>query len=244
LKERKPDEAFESLKYIIAQPSSMFIEPALVAATRIAFSKNDFSTAAELYLKLINTAEKKTNISEAEVGLMRCYVKLNEYQNTILTAQQVLLQDKVQAEIKREAMFNIANAYLKQNDVTAAIDWFKKVAIEVNSLEGAEAKYRVAELLYNQGEKDAAEKEIYDFIDLNTPHVYWMGRSFLLLSDILLAKNDQFQALQTLQSVIDYYTIENDGIKEEAIQKKKIITDKIDTKVAIPEEEQLEIKIR
>lgn len=244
LKERRQDEAFESLKYIIGQPSSMFLEPALVAATRIAFSREDYSTAAELYLKLINTAEKKASVSEAEVGLMRCYVKLNEYQNTIIAAQQVMLQDKVQAEIKREALFNIANAYLKQNDVTAATDWFRKVAVEVNSVEGAEAKYRVAELLYNQGEKDAAEKEIYEFIDLNTPHVYWMGKSFLLLSDILMDKNDQFQALQTLQSVIDYYTIENDGIKEEAIRRKKNITEKTETKPVIPEEEQLEIKIK
>ena len=70
-----------------------------------------------------------------------------------------------------------------------------------------------------------------------------MGKSFLLLSDILLDKNDQFQALQSLQTIIDYYTIEDDGIKEEAIRKKKSITDKIDTRQAIPEEEQLEIKI-
>ncbi len=244
LKNQKTDDALESLKYIISQPSNMFTEPALVAATRITFTKEDYNSAAELYLKLIETGEKKINISEAEIGLMRCYVKLNEYQKSINLAQQVLLQDKLQTEIKREAMFTIANAYLKQNDVNAALGWFKKVAVEVNSKEGAESKYRVAELLFNQGDRDAAEKEIYNYIDMNTPHVYWMGKSFLLLSDILVAKQDEFQAVQTLQSIIDYYNIENDGIKEEAIKRKKIITDKMKIKEVIPSEDQLEIKIQ
>lgn len=226
LKQNKTEESLASLEYIIEQPANLFTEPALLAATRIYYAKGDYNRTAALYLKLIESAEKKANITEAEIGLMRCYVKLDESQNIIKAANQVLLQDKLQTEIKREAMFDIANAYLKQNNVVAALDWFSKVAVEVNSLEGAESKYRVAELTYQQGNKKQAEEIIYNFIDMNTPHAYWMGKSFLLLADIFVSNNDDFQALQTLQSLIDYYTDDSDGIKAAAREKKQQITDR------------------
>ena len=99
---------------------------------------------------------------------------------------------------------------------------------EVNSEQGAEAKYKMAEIDYNREDVDKAEKEIFEFIDMNTPHQYWMGKSFLLLSDIYLTKNDDFQAVQTLESIINYYTDDSDGIKAEAIKRKKAITSRVD----------------
>ena len=51
---------------------------------------------------------------------------------------------------------------------------------------------------------------------MNTPHQQWMARIFILSSDISLKKNDIFQARYTLQSLIDYYDIDDDGIKNEA----------------------------
>ncbi len=243
LKQNMQEESFVSLEYIISQPANMFSEPALVAAARITFGKSDFNRAAELYQKLIELGEKKDNIAEAQIGLMRCYVKLDEYQNTISAANQVLMQDKIQAEIKREALFSIANTYLKQNDSPAALDWFRKVAIEVNSREGAESKFRVAELTFIQGDKKKAEEVIYEFIDMNTPHGYWMGKSFILLAEIFQANDDDFQALQTLQSVIDYYTEENDGIKTAAINAKKVITDRLNALESAPVQESLEIGV-
>ena len=244
LKLNKTDESFASLEYIIAQPVNMFSEPALVAATRISYGKADYNRAAELYLKLIEVGEKKSNIAEAELGLMRCYVKLEEFQNSINAANQVLLQDKLQTEISREALFTIANAYLKQNNQPAALDWFTKVAVEVNSKEGAESKFRVAELTFLQGDKKKAEEVIYQYIDMNTPHAFWMGKSFLLLAEIFQSNGDDFQALQTLQSVIDYYTEENDGIKTAAQEAKKVITDRATLKEIAPVAEPMEIGVQ
>ncbi|HYW96040.1 MAG TPA: tetratricopeptide repeat protein [Bacteroidales bacterium] len=228
LKLNKADDAFSSLEYIVDQPANMFTEPALVAASRIAFNRGDYNRAAGLYKKLVTLGENKSNINEAEVGLMRSYAKLNEYQNTIDAANQVLLQDKLEPSVAREAKYLVAHAYFKQNDTPAAYDWYSRIDDEVNSEQGAEAKYRTAEIDYNRGNADKAEKEIFEFIDMNTPHQYWMGKAFLLLSEIYLSKNDDFQAVQTLESIINYYTTEDDGIKAEAIKRKNEITNRVD----------------
>jgi len=116
--------------------------------------------------------------------------------------------------------------------------------VEVNSKEGAESKFRVAELTFIGGDKKKAEDVIYEYIDMNTPHAYWMAKSFLLLAQIFQSEGDDFQALQTLQSVIDYYTDDKDGIKAAATEAKKVITDKAKAREAAPVQEQVEVGVK
>jgi hypothetical protein len=42
-----------------------------------------------------------------------------------------------------------------------------------------------------------------------------MARVFLLLADISIKKGDSLQARATLQSLEDYYSVDNDGILDE-----------------------------
>ena len=63
---------------------------------------------------------------------------------------------------------------------------------------------------------DGAEKEVNEFIDMSSPHRLLDRKDFLLMSEIAVKKGDTFQAKATLQSLIDYYTVKNDGIIDEA----------------------------
>jgi hypothetical protein len=58
-----------------------------------------------------------------------------------------------------------------------------------------------------------------DFIDKNSPHQYWLAKSFLLLSDIYMKNGDEFQAKHTLTSIIENYPEQNDGIMAATKQK-------------------------
>ncbi len=232
LKLNQNTEAMKSLEYIIAQPHSMFTEPALVAASRINFRQKYYNAAVENYKQLISLAENKSNLIEARIGLMRCYYNLGEFSNTIEAAKMVMTIDKLQEETRREAWYDMAKSYNALNEPDKAFTSYRNIANEVNSAEGAEAKYMIAELLYNQGRLDDAEKEIVDFIDKNTPHQYWMGKAFLLLSEVYVDKNDEFQAIHTLQSIIDYYTIPDDGIIDEARQRRSALTNEAESDIA------------
>jgi TolA-binding protein len=153
------------------------------------------------------------------------------------------MQDKLDEHLEKEAKYHIASSYLKQKDTPAAFEWFSQIANEVNTEMGAEAKYMLAEISYERGDVELAEEHIFKFIDMNTPHQYWMGKSFLLLADVYLSKGDDFQAVQTLESIINYYTVETDGIKSAAVLKKKEITGRVDSENQADEQEQLEIEM-
>ncbi|MCF8224835.1 MAG: tetratricopeptide repeat protein [Bacteroidales bacterium] len=245
LKAGKPDEAIAYLDYIASQPRNMFSEPALIVSGRIHFGKENYNVAVNQYIKLIAIANDVQNISEARIGIMRCYYRLEEYANVTGAANDVLAMEKLPEEIRREAWYKMAKSYFALNEKERAFEYFSKNADYVNSEEGAESKYMVAKMKYDRAlassETDPeafreVENEIYDFIEKNTPHQYWMGKAFLLLSDVYLMLNDEFQAIHTLKSVIDYYSIPDDGIIEEAKKRHDSLTAEADEDVEFPEE--------
>ncbi len=232
LKLQQNEEALESLDFIIGQKHNMFTEPALEAASKINFRQKDYHRAADNYRAMLEMAEQKNNIFDAHVGLMRCYYELGEYTNTIEAARLVLQLDKLQEEYVREANFKIAKSFHELNEMDFAFDFYKNVAQEGNSKEGAESKYMIIEILYERGDLDTSEEEVYSFIEMNTPHQYWMGMAFLTLSDIYIAKDDAFSAINSLQSLIDYYTIPDDGIIANAKQRKAALTEQEESDIA------------
>jgi TolA-binding protein len=238
------DAALESFDYIIGRSKSRYTEPALLGASRIKFRLKDYAAAATYFAKLEETAEVKSNLLEARLGLLKCYSVLEDYDKVIELADKVLLTERLSPEQEREIRFAKAKALQARDRQMLAIDEYKKVATEVKSAEGAEAKYRIAEIYYQRKDIDNAEKTIADFADKTTPHQYWMARSFLLWADIFRDKGDEFQAVQTLQSLIDYYEKSDDGILAEAKEKKKLLTDKQNEvkKEGAEEEEEIQIK--
>lgn len=243
LKNKKTDEALKSLEYVVSQPKGMFTEQALVNAASIHYKKGEYAAALGLYKRLESEAELKTNILEAKLGEMRCNFKLNDFPASIVSAKSLISAEKLPDETNREARYILAKSYLETQDVPAATAELKYVAKDLKSAEGAECKYRLAKLYYDEEKRDQAEKEVFDFIKKNTPYQYWLGKSFILLSDIYMDRKDEFQATQTLQSLIDYYEITDDGIKAEAKEKKDKITSKSADKQVKEKQKDLELNM-
>lgn len=120
--------------------------------------------------------------------------------------------------VLREAKYLKAKSLITLRRATEAIPTLKELAENTKSIEGAEAKYLVAQTFYDQGSIDAAEKEVMDYIENGTPHQYWLARTFVLLADIYHDKDDDFSARQYLESLKESYN-ENDDINEMIAQR-------------------------
>ena len=211
----KQDEALGFYREIIESPTSQFTEQALVAASSILFAKEEFQEASRYYTKLEAVSETSENKLIALRGLLRSYYQEGDAQRSIVAADKITSSAGMPQELVREAIFIRAKAKYSLNEYDDALIDFRKTATEVTSIEGAESKYRVAEILFRNGQTEESEKIITQFIDQNSPHQYWMARMFLLLADISIKKGDSLQARATLQSLNEYYTIGNDGILDE-----------------------------
>ncbi len=237
------DEAIESFDYIIGRPKNIYTEQALLGASRIKFRLNDYAGALDYYKKLEEVTEVNSNMLEARAGLMRCHYYLNNFSEAIEAARSVINSEKISAATEREARFILAKSLYASDRTMLALEQFRKIAGEVNSREGAESKYRIAEIYYKQGELENAEKEIFDFTEKTTPHQYWMAKSFILWSDIFAQRGDYFQATQTLQSIIDYYEVTDDDILSLAKEKKEKLVKEQQTNEQQSQQQEMEINM-
>lgn len=212
---KQTDEALKLYTEISATPNTPYLEQSLAAAAGLLSDSEDFEQAILYYKRLEAAASNDANRLNALQGQLLSASFIGDAQNTIDAAGKIADLPYVPEELLREAIFTRAKAYYSLNRSDDAIADFRRVAVEVVSAEGAESKYRIAELLNRQGNTDEAEKTALELIDQKTPHQYWMARVFLLISDISYKKGDMLQARATLKSLNDYYGIDNDGILDE-----------------------------
>ena len=216
LNQQNFEEALTGFEQVLSQPNNLFTEKALLASSQLNYRNKNYSQAKKQFFRLKQMAEIPENVKLAKVGYMRSVYSLKEYENTIQAVGDVLAVAKSQEELIREAKYKRGKSYLALANSELAIVDFKELARETQSTEGAESKYLLAKVYFDSAQYDLAEKEINQFIEMNSPHHYWLAESFLLLSDVFLKKDDAFQARYTLQSIVDNYAGGNDRIIERA----------------------------
>lgn len=213
------DEALGYYREVIKTPNNQFMEQALITASAILFDREEYSDAFAYY----ETLEKITTTPEFKLiamrGQLRSAFQDGDAQKSILASDRIRKAAKVPEELMREAVFISAKAHYSLNEFDEALKDFRITSNEVVSAEGAESKYRVAEILFKKGSTDESERIVNQFIGQNSPHPYWTARMFLLLADISIQKGDTLQARATLQSLQEYYTVRDDGILDEVQSK-------------------------
>ena len=144
------------------------------------------------------------------IGVLRCGALMHDDAEIINAATALLAEAKLSPELRNEALYYRAKAYLNQKADKKAMDDLQLLAKDTRTLYGAEAKYLVALQWYNAGNYASAEKEILNFIDQSTPHAYWLARSFILLSDVYVAMDKKLDARQYLLSLQQNYQADDD----------------------------------
>lgn len=210
--EQNYDSAMAGYRFIISKPKNPFTEQTLLYAAKTASKKNDFESAAKYYARLENVAELKSNMLEARQGQMVAYEKLNNHKECIASAERFITTDKVSPEQVRNANFVMGKAYIALHDTVNAFIKFRTLALDVSSREGAQSKFLVSRLLYEQGKYDDAESEVTSFLDAGTSHQFWLGKSYIIWGDIYFAREDFFQAKYTYKSILENYPVKDDGI--------------------------------
>ena len=208
--------ALKDYEDVLSKEDNIFTEPALSKASELQFNAANYQKALEYYERLESISNTKWNILKARAGEMRCQYQLANYPASIGAAKALLGSDKLTNVLKREANYKLAKSYFQTNQYDLALPILKELAEDTKSEEGAESKYLVAEILVNKNKLKEAEDEVMDFISKNTPHQYWLAKSFILLADIYLSQGDQFQAIHTIQSIVENYPVQDDGIIETA----------------------------
>ena len=200
---------FES---VLKLGNNVFTEDALVHLANIQYSEKDYTAALANYNRLSNMAENKSNLRTGLLGVIRCASATKRHADVLNAASKLLKETGLSPEISEEAKYSQAKAYIALNESSKALPILKEIAKDTRTSFGAEAKYLVAQSYYNSKQYDLAESEVLNYIKVGTPHAYWLARSYVMLSDVYVAKNDHLQAKQYLESLKQNYK-QNDDIQ-------------------------------
>lgn len=201
----KMNEAMEQYKELAQLEGNSYMETVLVRLSQIAYDTKDYATALAAFKKLRDVAQEPANISAAKIGILRSSYLLNDIENTLNIAKEILTMKGLTPELEREARFYQAKANVQSGDREKAVNDLKFLSKDTRSAAGAECKYLLAEYYLVSGKDNKAEDEVSDFISKGTPHQYWLARAFVLLADIYIKRGDDFQAKQYLMSLKSNY---------------------------------------
>ena len=203
------DGAYESFMHSASYESSRFCESALDHASGMAWAVGDWETAMDTYMRLYT---KTTNVDRQRTSLFRIVSsagQISENEAVLLYADKAL-QTQLTADQKTEVKYWKAQALLSEGKRADARGLFEELCKDTRSRFGAESDYLLSQLLFDSGDKEGAEKVIMDFIQEGTPHMYWLARSFILLSDIYKSQGKDVEARQYLLSLKSNYTEDDD----------------------------------
>lgn len=216
-------EAMEHLDKVLAYPDNKYSEEAMRLRADLAFQTKDYAKALQVYRLWTAKATNETHRQTAWTGVLRSARQLKDA-DAVLEAAIVLLADaKLSPEVAAEVRYDRAKVYLESGKPEAAqADW-KELAQDTRTVYGAEAKYRIAQQLFDTGQAEAAERELLHFIEVSTPHAYWLARSFVLLSDVYHQLGRDLDARQYLLSLQQNYQADDDiaGMIQNRLEKLK-----------------------
>ena len=195
---------------LLEYPNNPFMEEALIMRAEVQFNQQKMVDALASYKLLKEKASNTERRQLAATGILRCAYLLKNDAEAIQAATDLLTEAKISPELKNEALYYRAKAYKSQKADKKALEDLRELAKDTRNLYGAEAKYLVAQSLYDAKDYTAAEKELLNYIDQSTPHAYWLARSFVLLSDVYVAMGKNLDARQYLLSLQQNYQANDD----------------------------------
>jgi tetratricopeptide (TPR) repeat protein len=213
------NEAMKHYEYVASQDHNEFLEKALIKLSSTYFYNKNYEKAREHFARMEPIASSKSTYIEAIVGQMRCDYALGKLEEAKQKAVQLLPIEEAPKEYLVEANMYLGRIQLKDNKLRTAKYHFDYVINGSRNELTAEALYQRASILFIQMDLDSARADIYRLNDDFSAYEYWVVKGFILLSDIYVKEKDYFQAKATIQSIMDNYSNEEDGLLKECRDK-------------------------
>jgi len=215
------DGAIGHLRRVAEVRGSRYQEEATRLVADMAYDHKDYALALQAYKELKAMTSRADVRLHAQTFGVRAAWALSDWDTVISEVGTFVSAKGLAPETAIEMRYYRAKACLtKRQTDTAAAD-LAVLAKDTRTVYGAEAKYLLAQLYFDTGQAEKAEKEVLDYINVSTPHTYWLARSFILLADVYMTSGRDVEARQYLLSLRQNYTAKDDiaGRIEERLAK-------------------------
>lgn len=213
LQEEETGKALKHFEHVYEAEENRYTEEAILTAADIHHKQENYDVSKELYKRIIAKSSNEERSLMARTRVMHAAYALEEHDEVISYATDIIANGKTGPDTKREALYCRAKANIALEKEGNAVEDLTILAKDTRTKEGAEAKYLHAQILFDQEDYSDCEKKVLDYIEESTPHAYWLARSFILLADTYMKQGKSVEAKQYLLSLQSNYE-GNDDIAE------------------------------
>ncbi|WP_439882817.1 tetratricopeptide repeat protein [Pontibacter sp. MBLB2868] len=210
-------EGLKRMKLVIAENKSEFVNRAIQRVADLEFEAKNYNEAIKFYSRLRDLATNRKEQQTALTGLMQSYYRINDYESTKRVANELISQGNAALNAYNSALLFRAKATYAQGNLDQALKELRETTQTATDVNGAEAHYLIAEILYKQKKYKESLDFAFSFNTKYSNYDYWLGKTFLIIADNYVAQNELFQAKATLNSIIQ--NAPNKEIVAEAKQK-------------------------
>ncbi|GAB3813683.1 tetratricopeptide repeat protein [Pontibacter rugosus] len=206
-----------AMKQVITENRSEYVNRAIQRVADMEFEAKNYAEAIKYYNRLRDLASNRKEQQTALLGLMQSYFRTNDYAGTKRVAGELISQGNANLNAYNVALLFRSKATFAQGNLEQALTELRETVASANDVNGAEAHYLIGQILYNQKKYQEALDHAFAFSNKFGTYDFWLGKTFLLISDVYAAQNETFQARATLNSIIE--NAPNQEIVAEAKQK-------------------------
>ncbi|MVN75726.1 tetratricopeptide repeat protein [Hymenobacter sp. HMF4947] len=192
------------LKAVVAENKSEFVNRAVGRVADLELENKNYPEAIKYYDRLRGASSNRREVATATLGLLKAYYDSGDYTKARAAAADLSTLAGATANTTNTALLYQGKADYQLGNLDQAVtELTATVAAAPSDVNGAEAQYTLAEVLFKQKKYDEAIKEGFKVNSSYSAYELWQGRAFLLLADVYAAQRDIFQARATLNSIID-----------------------------------------
>jgi TolA-binding protein len=230
--------AIRLYKAVVESAVASYQEAALIFLARQYYKLGDFELSNPYYKMLEEIASNNSLKREAIIRLM--YGNENTNSDLAFTyAQKVVGLEKTDDWLLSKATIIIARNEFENGNYAKSRKTFEKVEQLSKYDEGAEAKYYLAYLTYLDDSLQLAEQMIFQLAEQYSSD-HFIAKAFLLLADIYIVQDNNFQAKATLESIIENHDGE-DLVNVARTKWEKIVENEIMVEEVVEEQYYIDI---
>lgn len=206
----KTAEGMAELDSVISKTGNRYQIPAARLLAEGCYAVKDYALSLSAYQQMESLATDRLTRLTATMGVIRCSYYLELYKGAVDAATRMLNDENPGTDIQRETLYYRGMSYLNDGMNDSAKADLQILGAESQTAFGAEARFRLAECMFTEGNDKDAEKAIQEFLTEGSSQSYWLARSSILLADICIKRGNELQAKQYLNSLKQNYTVKND----------------------------------
>ena len=203
---RQTNDVVNALKYynmVVTDGQSDYVVRSATRAAELETKQQNFPRAVNNYRLIVGRATNKAEQITAQLGLMDTYFAYPKPDSTAAIARDILATGNVVLGAQNRAQLMLGKVALGKADYKTAQTDFEKTIALAKDINGAEAQYRLGEILYKQKKHKESIAAMLKFNEQFGEYEYWKGKAFILVADNNIALDEKTQAKAVLNSIIE-----------------------------------------